>query len=73
MPLQDNSKYLLCLAAEDTTSFRNRQAAALSLAFSTLDVTPPVLVAAVVAGTDGSVTCDRCVADVRRVITPHEV
>ncbi len=59
---QDNSDYLLCLAAEDTTSFKNRQAVVLSVPFSTPDITPPVVLTAIVAGTDGDASCDRYAA-----------
>ncbi|GAX72759.1 hypothetical protein CEUSTIGMA_g215.t1 [Chlamydomonas eustigma] len=57
--LQDASNYTLCIAAQDTTTFKNKQLVPLQLFFSTPDVTPPVLHVIIVAGTDGNVTCDR--------------
>ncbi|KAG1679175.1 hypothetical protein FOA52_000531 [Chlamydomonas sp. UWO 241] len=67
--LQDASLYLLCAVAEDTTSFRNRQAVALWLPFETADSSPPVLTAGLVAGsgvecTSVSVQPPSCVANV---------
>jgi hypothetical protein len=52
--LQDSQAYTLCLAAEDRTSFRNRQAGARALPFATLDRTPPQLEADVERAPDGA-------------------
>ena len=57
--MQDNTDYLLCVAAEDTTTYHNRQPVGLAMPFSILDVTPPNIT------TSGNVTCDRYAAVVQ--------
>lgn len=57
--LTSETEYAACVIAADMTKLQNKQAAALSKDFRTLDVTPPDVLVTVVPGTDGNFTCDR--------------
>ena len=54
MLLSDSTSYVLCVAAQDTTTFRNVQREVKVLPFTTKDVTPPRITAVL-----DSVACDR--------------
>jgi hypothetical protein len=60
--LTSETDYTACVIAADVTRLQNKQAAASSKDFRTLDVTPPAVTMTVVPGTDGNFTCDRCVS-----------
>ena len=57
--LKSETNYTLCAVAIDSTLQQNKQTSVNSITFKTLDITPPDLTLAMVAGTDGNVTCER--------------
>lgn len=57
--LKTETAYTVCLIAEDTTSYKNRQTRVTQLDSATRDVTPPGLTVTVAPGADGDMTCSR--------------
>lgn len=57
--LTSETPYRACAVAYDNTRLQNRQTAASSKDFVTLDVTPPQLSVQPIAGSDGNFTCSR--------------
>lgn len=63
--LTDSTSYILCVAAQDTTSYKNVQQQVQVLPFVTLDVTPPSITPVL-----NSIKCDRYKSCTAPVIVP---
>lgn len=57
--LRSQTTYRACVVAADETRLHNKQPAVSYKDFTTLDITPPTLVASPVPGQDGNFTCSR--------------